>query len=142
GRSGPAAKIDPLDTQSLHHDRLSGRVGAERGDALPLREQLAQAFVKGFCGHACHGVIVVDRAALLDDLAGRVEASDAGETQAVEPLLCFASFAFQRTCLCLLASHYNGHFAPLFCLPLDSYSSAKRRRNSSALKVAPALTPT
>ena len=52
GRGRPAAEIDPLDAQSLHHHRLSGRVRAERGDALPFREQLAQAVVEGLRGRA------------------------------------------------------------------------------------------
>ena len=49
-----------------------------------LGEELAQAVVEGRRGLARHGVVGRDRAALLDDLAGRIETDDALEARAVE----------------------------------------------------------
>ena len=46
GRRRPAAEVDALDAHPLHDHGLARRVGAEGGDALLLREQLAQARVE------------------------------------------------------------------------------------------------
>src|ERR1035441_271014 len=69
---------------------------AEGGDALPLREELAQAVVKRRGGLARDRVVVSDGAALLHDLARGVEADDPREAGAVEPPLCGGDFLFER----------------------------------------------
>ena len=74
GRRRPAAEVDALDAHPLHGHGLARRVGAERGDALALGEQLAQARIEGLRRLPRHGVVGRDRAALLCDLAGRIEA--------------------------------------------------------------------
>ena len=80
GRGRPAAEVDALDPQPLDHHRLAGRVRAERRDALLLSEQLAQAVVERRRRLPRHGVVVRDRAALLDDLARRVQAQSCRRT--------------------------------------------------------------
>ncbi len=59
-------------------------------------EQLAQARVEGRRGLARHGVVGGDRAALLYDLAGRVEADDPVEARAVEVPLGGGDILFER----------------------------------------------
>ncbi len=68
---------------------------------LLLGEQLAQARVEGRRRLARHGVVGGDRAALLDDLAGRVEADDPVEARAVEVSLGGGDVLLER-CLGLL----------------------------------------
>ncbi len=84
GRRRPAAEVDALDAHPLHRHGLARRVGAEGRDALLLGEQLAQARVERRRGLARHGVVGRDGAALLDDLAGRVQADDPVEARTVE----------------------------------------------------------
>ncbi len=87
GRGGPSAHVDPLDAHALDGHRLARRVGSEGGDAPALLEQLAQAIVERDGGLARHGVVARDGPALLHHLPRRVQARDALEPRAVEPLL-------------------------------------------------------
>jgi hypothetical protein len=82
-----AAEVDAFDSHSFVHHRLAGRVRAERRDALLLAEQLAQTLVERRRRLARHGVVVGDRATLLDDLARRVQTRRAREARTLEPLL-------------------------------------------------------
>ncbi len=97
GRGRPAAEVDPLDPHPLHRHRLPRRVRAEGGDALALREELAQAVVERRGRLARHRVVVGDGAALLDHLARGVEADDPRESGAVEPLLGLGDFLLERS---------------------------------------------
>jgi hypothetical protein len=92
GRGRPAAEVDALDAQALHRHGLPGRVRTEGRDALFLLEQLAQSRVERLCRRARDGMVVVDGAPLLDDLARGVHARDALEARAVEPCLRFLDF--------------------------------------------------
>ncbi len=87
GRGGPAAEVDPLDAHPFHGHRLARRVGPEGGDALARSEQFAQAGIERLGGLTGHRVVHRDGAALLDHLAGGVDAGDPVETRAVEVLL-------------------------------------------------------
>ena len=120
GRGRPAAEVDALDAHSLHGHRLAGRVGAERGDALLGGEQLAQPVVEGRRRVARHGVVGGDRAALLDYLAGRVEAGDAGEARTVDVSLRGGEVVFKR-CPDLGVRVNDGHGLTLLfgTIPLD-----------------------
>jgi hypothetical protein len=64
---------------------LPGRIGPERGDALSLREQLAEALMERRRGVPSDGVLLADGPALLDDLARGVEALGVGEARRREP---------------------------------------------------------
>jgi hypothetical protein len=97
GAGGPAAEVDGLDAHALHGDGLPGRVRPERRDALALGEHGAQPLVEGRGSVARDGVIRADGAALLDDLAGRIQALDAGEPRALEPGPHLFDFLFERT---------------------------------------------
>ena len=83
-RRGPATEVDALDAHPLHRHGLARRVGAERGDALLLRRTARAGGVEGGRRLARHDVVGRDGAALLGDLAGRVEADDPVEARAVE----------------------------------------------------------
>ena len=102
GGGRPATEVDALDAHPLHGHRLPRRVGAEGGDALALGEELAQARVEGLRRLARHGVVGGDRAALLDDLAGRIEANDPVEPRTVEVSLRGGDVPLER---CLRALH-------------------------------------
>ena len=126
GGDRPAAQVDPFDPHPLHGHGLPRRVGAEGGDALPLREELAQAVVKRRRGLARHRVVVSDRAALLDDLARAVKADDPREAGAVEPALGGGDFLFER--VHGGAQCFGGHttkpiFSLISCSTLDSSGS-------------------
>ena len=84
GRGGPAAEIDPLDPCALQRHRLPRRVGAERRDLLPTREELAQPVVELLRRDAGHRVVRLDPAPLVDRLAGGIEPRDAGEARVGE----------------------------------------------------------
>ena len=72
----PAAEVDPLDAGPLHRDGLARRVGAERSDALPLLEELAQPRVEGVGRGPRDRVVVADAAPLLGYLARRVNPAE------------------------------------------------------------------
>ena len=97
GRGRPAAEVDAFDPQALDHHRLTGRVRTERRDALSRGEQLAQAVIERRRRVASQDVIVGDGAALLDDLARRVQTRRAREPRAVKPLLGVGDFLLERS---------------------------------------------
>ncbi len=84
GRRRPATEVDPLDADPLHRHGLARRVRPEGGDALVLGEEFAQAVVERRGGQARHRVVGGYGAALLYDLARRVETDDPVEAWAVE----------------------------------------------------------
>ena len=71
-------------------------------------EQLAQAIVESRRRLACHDVVGGDRAALLDDLARRVQANDPVESRAVEVALRGGDVLLER-CLGRCIRFDNGH---------------------------------
>ncbi len=96
GRGGPAAQIDPLDARSLQRHRLARGVGAKRGDLLACRGQFLQPRVELLGRDSSHRIVRLDRAALLHDLAGRVQPGNAVETLAGEPAGGLRHFGFER----------------------------------------------
>ena len=80
GGSCPTPQVDTLDSGPLHGDRLSRRVGPECRDAAARLEQLPKARLEPIRRHPGNGVVLVDRSALLDHLARRIE-----PRQPVEP---------------------------------------------------------
>ena len=86
GRRRPAAEVDALDAHSLHRDRLAGRIRTERRDLPALGEELSQARVERLGRAARDGVVGLQRALLLRDVSRRVEADDAVEPGARDPL--------------------------------------------------------
>ena len=107
-RSRPATEVDALDAHPLHDHGLPRRVRAEGGDALLLGEQFAQAAIEGLRGLARHGVVGRDRAALLYDLPGRVQADDSFEAWAVEVSLRGGDVLLER-CAGLCIRFDDGH---------------------------------
>ena len=112
GRGRPAAEVDPLDAHPLHRHGLTGRVRPEGGDALVLGEEFAQAVVEGRRRLARDRVVGGDRAALLDDLARRIEADDPLEAWAVEVSLHCGDILLERG-LGLCISFDDGHASTL-----------------------------
>ena len=114
GRGRPAAEVDALDAHPLHAHGLAGRVGAERRDALLRGEQLAQPVIERRRRLARHGVVGRNGAALLDDLAGRVQAGDPGKARTVEVSLRGRDVLLER-CADLGVRFDDGHgFTLLF----------------------------
>ena len=85
-RGGPAAEVDGIDPHPLHHDCLTRRVRAEGRDLATLLEQLPKPGMEPFGGHPSDGVVGLDRALLLDDLARAMKAHDAIEPGRRAPL--------------------------------------------------------
>jgi hypothetical protein len=86
GRRRPAAKVDPLDAEPLHHDGLTRRIRPERRDLPAAVEQLPESRVEILRGSARDGVILRDRALLFSDLASGMQPDDAFEARRVEPV--------------------------------------------------------
>src|SRR5690606_27244489 len=69
----PAAEIYALDADAFHRHYLARRIGAEGRYLLALGEKLAEPVVELLGVYPGHGVVLLERTPLLDDLAGRVE---------------------------------------------------------------------
>ena len=135
GRGRPAAEVDALDAHPLHRDGLPGRVGAEGRDALPLRRRAraaARRTPRPRRGRPCSRA---DRAALLDHLAGRVDALDPFEPRAREPAAQLCDLSVEVHVVALLGVVPRGR-APERVGPNVSFTSAAPPRRRPGRRTA------